>query len=136
MKKYSRQRELILNSIRNRMDHPTAEILYADLKNQMPKIGIATIYRNLAELCESGEIIKIKSKSGPDRYDGNLDPHIHFECNSCCEIYDIEMQSTATKKIENEIRRLAEDIGAEYLNSSISIEGYCKKCKVLVNINY
>ena len=136
MKKYSRQRELILNSLRNRMDHPTAEILYTDLKSQMPEIGIATVYRNLAELCENGDIIKIKSKSGPDRYDGNIEPHIHFECNNCHEIYDIEMQSTATKKVENEIRRLAEDIGAEYSNSSISIDGLCKKCKVLVNINY
>ena len=41
MKKYSRQRELILNSLKSRMDHPTAEILYADLKKQMPEIGIA-----------------------------------------------------------------------------------------------
>lgn len=136
MKKYSRQRELILNSLKNRMDHPTAEILYADLKKQMPEIGIATVYRNLAELCESGNIVKIKSKSGADRYDGNVEPHIHFECNNCHEIYDIEMQSSATKKIDNELIRLAEDIGAQYSNSSIYIDGFCKKCKVLVNINY
>ena len=46
MKKYSRQRELILNSLRNRTDHPTADVLYKDLKNDMPAIGIATVYRN------------------------------------------------------------------------------------------
>ena len=80
MKKYSRQRELVLNSLRNRTDHPTAEILYNDLKNEMPGIGIATIYRNLAELCESGSITKIKSNTGADRYDGKIEPHIHFEC--------------------------------------------------------
>jgi len=136
MQKYSRQRELILNSLKNRMDHPTAEILYADLKNQMPGIGIATVYRNLADLCENGNIIKIKSNYGPDRYDGNIEPHIHFECNKCHEIYDIEMQNPNTRKVDNEIKRLTEDIGAEYANSSIYINGLCKKCKLLVNINY
>ncbi len=136
MKKYSRQRELILNSLRNRTDHPTAEILYKDLKNDMPGIGIATVYRNLAELCESGSILKIKSNTGADRYDGKLQPHIHFECNECHEIYDIEIEEMSTRRIENEIRRLTEDIGAEYANSSIYITGLCKKCKVLVNINY
>ena len=80
MKKYSRQRELILQSLKNRMDHPTAEMLYTDLKEQMPEIGIATIYRNLSDLCEAGEIIKIKSQIGPDRFDGNKKEHIHFEC--------------------------------------------------------
>ena len=51
MRKYSKQRELILNSLRNRKDHPTAEKLYLDLKNEMPELGIATVYRNLSDLC-------------------------------------------------------------------------------------
>ena len=80
MKKYSKQRELIINSLKNRTDHPTADMLYIDLKKEMPNLGIATVYRNLVELCEEGVIIKIKSKNGPDRYDGNTMPHVHFEC--------------------------------------------------------
>ena len=71
MKKYSRQRELILQSLRNRVDHPTAEMLYTDLKTQMPEMGIATVYRNLSDLCEMGEIVKLKSDLGPARFDGN-----------------------------------------------------------------
>ncbi|MFR0822771.1 MAG: Fur family transcriptional regulator [Clostridia bacterium] len=133
MKKYSRQRELILQSLKKRVDHPTAETLYADLKVQMPEIGIATVYRNLADLCETGDIIKIKSKSGPDRFDGNPEPHIHFECDECHEIYDIFIQDNQTKKIDNEIKRLAENIDAQSHTSNIWIYGLCKKCKVLAN---
>ena len=61
MKKYSKQRELILDSLRKRKDHPTAERLYLDLKNEMPELGIATVYRNLSDLCEEGKIIRIKN---------------------------------------------------------------------------
>lgn len=135
MKKYSRQREMILQSLRNRVDHPTAETLYADIKTQMPEIGIATVYRNLSDLCETGQIVKIKSKNGPDRFDGNPEPHIHFECNSCHEIYDIYIHDVQTKKMDNEIQRLAENIGAEAESSNIWIYGFCKKCKLLKNIN-
>lgn len=135
MKKYSKQRELILQSLRNRMDHPTAEMLYNDLKNQMPEIGIATVYRNLSDLCEIGEVIKLKSKLGADRFDANKEEHIHFECNKCHDIEDIYIGNTQTKKIHNEIKRLSEDIGAECESSSISLYGLCKKCKKIANLN-
>ena len=133
MKKYSRQRELILQSLKNRVDHPTAETLYSDLKTKMPEIGIATIYRNLSELCENGEIVKIKSKIGPDRFDGNLKPHIHFECDKCHEIYDIYMKEEQASKFDDEIRRLAENINAESHMTSICIYGICKNCKMLTD---
>lgn len=129
MKKYSKQRELILQSLKNRMDHPTAEMLYTDLKAQMPEIGIATIYRNLSDLCEMGEIIKIKSQTGPDRFDGNKKQHIHFECNECHKIEDIFINEGQSKKIDNEIKKLSEDIGAECENANIWLTGLCNKCK-------
>ena len=50
MEKYSRQREMILQSLRNRVDHPTAETLYEDIKAKMPEIGVATVYRDLSDL--------------------------------------------------------------------------------------
>jgi len=134
MKKYSRQRELILQSLRNRMDHPTAEALYEDLKSQMPEIGIATVYRNLSEMCELGEVIKIKPKVGPDRFDGNAEEHIHFECNKCHEIQDIYINNNQSKKIDNEIKKLSENIDAECDKSNIWLYGLCKKCKKIVNI--
>ena len=91
MKKYSRQREVILESIKMRRDHPTVDMLYEDVKLQMPNIGIATIYRNVSELCNCGQIRKIKCEDGVYRYDGNEENHIHFECNNCHKIFDIKL---------------------------------------------
>ena len=126
MKKYSRQRELILNSLQNRCDHPTAEMLYLDLKKEMPNIGIATVYRNLLEMFEEGKILKLKSESGPDRFDGNVKPHIHFTCNKCKKVYDIFYDNN---KIDEEFEKLASTIGAISESSQIAIQGTCKECK-------
>lgn len=129
MKKYSKQRELILNSLKSRTDHPTAEKLYLDLKNKMPEIGIATVYRNLSDLCEEGLIIRIKTSSGPDRFDGNTMPHIHFECKDCGDITDIVLFEEQVKQLDNDLKDFAKQINAKVDGSEITITGLCKKCK-------
>jgi len=129
MKKYSKQREIILESLQNRKDHPTAESLYIDLKGQMPELGIATVYRNLTELCEEKMISKMKVKNGPDRYDGNQKPHIHFECSNCGEITDIYLTLEQEKQIDLISQKALEGEEAKLENLSLHIEGLCKKCK-------
>ncbi len=49
---YSRQRELILDTLVKNPVHPTAEKLFAIIKKEYPEanIGIATVYRNLSKL--------------------------------------------------------------------------------------
>jgi len=128
MKKYSKQRETILNNLKSRTDHPTAEQLYLDLKEQMPDMGIATVYRNLSELCDEGEIIKIKSKAGADRFDGNNKPHIHFLCEKCEQLLDICLDEKEKNKLDNDMLALAKQIDGKALSSEIVITGICKNC--------
>lgn len=128
VKKYSKQRELILESLRNRKDHPTAEKLFMDLKQAMPELGIATVYRNLADLCEDGQIAKIKSKNGPDRYDGNEIPHIHFECEKCVDLIDIHLDKNQIDQINDIMDEFCKDEQIEYENAEIYLTGLCKKC--------
>ncbi len=128
MKKYSKQREIIISSLKNRKDHPTAEELFLDLKKSMPEIGIATVYRNLQSLCQNDEIIKIKTKSGVDRYDGNIKPHIHFECLKCGKVSDISLEDEQINKLDNDMKKLANEIGAHQEEFSIIISGVCKNC--------
>jgi len=128
MKKYSRQREVIYSSLQKRKDHPTAETLYLDLKEQMPQIGIATVYRNLSELCEEGKAIKIKAKTGPDRFDGNIMPHIHFQCEKCHELIDVFLDKKELKKLDNDMTAIAEKIGGKAVSNEILITGTCEAC--------
>lgn len=129
MKKYSRQRELILQYLQNRMDHPTAETLYLDLKKECPTIGIATVYRNLVELCEEKKILKIKTEEGIDRFDGNMLEHIHFICENCHEVQDIFLSEKEIHGLKNEMKHHVETIDASYEETQITIKGICKQCR-------
>ena len=53
-RKHSRQRELIQEFLRGRKDHPTADAVYANVRQQNPNISLGTVYRNLTLLAESG----------------------------------------------------------------------------------
>lgn len=127
MERYSKQRELIIESLQNRYDHPTAQMVYEDVKEKIPSIGIATVYRNLAKLTEEGRVLKLKTKNGKCRYDGHLEEHIHFECDNCCKIYDIFLDDSS--EFNNDIKKIADTIEAEANNCKLIISGYCKNCK-------
>ena len=130
MKRYSKQREVIIKLLKNRTDHPTADMLYMDLKKELPDIGIATVYRNLSDLYQEGEILKIKPENGgPDRYDGNIEPHIHFECEKCGNVYDIFPEDKLYSSLNDNMKKLAKLIYAQITDSNIKIRGICENCK-------
>lgn len=93
--KYSRQRESILRYLRSTKCHPTAETVYQNIQAENPNISLGTVYRNLTLLTELGEINKITSLNGPDRFDGNIKPHYHFVCMACGAVLDLEIDSLA-----------------------------------------
>ena len=83
MLKRSKQRESIKKFLISRYDHPTAETVYMNIKEEFPNISLGTVYRNLSLLADIGEIQKLSTGIGPDRVDGNPKPHYHFICKEC-----------------------------------------------------
>lgn len=57
--KKSKQRDAIIKFLMTRKDHPTADMVYMNIKEEFPKISLGTVYRNLALLSERGEILKL-----------------------------------------------------------------------------
>lgn len=91
--KYSRQREAIKKFLASRMDHPTADTIYTNMKKEFPNISLGTVYRNLSLLAETGEILKLSTGEGPDRFDGRTAPHYHVICTGCHAVCDLEMDN-------------------------------------------
>ena len=56
--RYSRQREAILENLKNRYDHPTAMELYLSVREDIPNLSLGTLYRNLTLLRDSGKILR------------------------------------------------------------------------------
>ena len=87
--KNSRQRNAILECVMSHHDHPTADIIYQELRESFPNISLGTVYRNLSLLTSLGKIMKITCENHADRFDGQTIPHAHFECKSCGCLQDI-----------------------------------------------
>lgn len=123
MLKYSRQRESIKNFLMSRCDHPTAETIYRNLREDYPNISLGTVYRNLALLSELGEIQTISTGGGPDRFDGNVEPHYHFICRGCGAVMDLKMNSL------EHINLLAQhEFPGEIESHSVLFYGRCRDC--------
>lgn len=89
--KYSRQRESIKACLMNRHDHPTADAVYASIREEYPNISLGTVYRNLNLLVELGEIQKLTCGDGKDHFDADTSPHYHFVCQSCGAVHDLSL---------------------------------------------
>ncbi len=121
--KYSRQRESIKENLNHRYDHPTADMVYSDIRHIYPSISLGTVYRNLALLSELGEIRKLVTGDGAVHFDGNPAPHNHFTCRQCGCVLDLDTQDVSflKKEAEKHFEGIIEDC-------CVNFYGVCSKC--------
>jgi Fur family peroxide stress response transcriptional regulator len=89
--KRSKQREKIYQVLKRTRSHPTAEWVYEKVREQIPRVSLGTIYRNLHVLQEQGKILELDFGEGFSRYDAFVEPHYHFVCDSCGAVQDLEV---------------------------------------------
>ena len=119
---FSRQREHILNYLKNTKMHPTAEEIHQELKKALPNLSLATVYRNCNKLADKGELLRLDA-GGKTHFDADITDHQHFVCNKCNRVYD--MCFSLPQKIINE--NLPE--GFTHQNHRLYFFGICKNCK-------
>lgn len=127
MEKYSKQREEILNFLKQSNNHPTAEEIYSELKKMNSTASMGTVYRNLELLCRKELIKQISIENGPNRYDYMHNIHHHVICKKCGKVYDFNY------KIDIEDLKLSikKQTKAEMIGQDITVQGICKSCKEL-----
>ncbi len=91
--KHSRQREMIKSFLMTRKDHPTADMVYMNVRQQNPNISLGTVYRNLTLLADIGEIQRLRVGDGVDHFDADTSLHYHFVCTKCGCVEDLDMDS-------------------------------------------
>ncbi len=126
---YSRQRNIISEILKNSYDHPTAEEVYALAVKELPTMGIATVYRNLNQLEEMGEIKRIPIMEGSDRFDGHLEEHYHMLCKCCGRLTDLRADDATIEKARNSICDAFNIKDRNIELSPILLEGVCDQCK-------
>ena len=122
--KHFRKRDAILTYLRGTTAHPSAETVYADLKQQIPDLSLGTVYRNLSLFKEQGLIAGVATVKGVERFDGNADPHVHFICTECGAVIDMPQL-----KIPRQLTKNAEQqIGGIIDQCQLSFTGLCREC--------
>ena len=77
-------------------EHPSAEMIYLDLRESNPNLSFGTVYRNLKQLEETGRVIRVSTVNNRERYDANCSDHLHFACEKCGRVIDLMDADTAT----------------------------------------
>ena len=117
------QRQLIFDAVRELDIHATAEQVYEYVQKKHPSISKATVYRNLNQMSETGDLLNIGSFHGSTHYDHNCHEHYHFICERCKRVIDVDGDfSDIRRKIKNTER-------FDILNCCISFSGLCGECK-------
>ncbi len=122
--KYSRQRELILRTVQEHPIHPTADDVYAMLKQTEPNLSLGTVYRNLNFLADHKMIRKILVPNASDRFDGMMDDHHHMLCTQCGEIFDLEHDLA-----EELSKEILQKTGFQMNRCGLMVLGICARCR-------
>lgn len=122
-KRNTRQRQLVLDAVRARYDHPSADQIYQDVRTVDEKISRGTVYRNLNVLVESGDIFHVKVANA-ERFECGMDLHHHLLCTKCGSLCDV----TFTYQIELD-KKLAEETGYKIERHQTVFEGICPNCQ-------
>jgi Fur family ferric uptake transcriptional regulator len=117
------QRQIILEELRKVTSHPTAAELHEIVRCRLPKISLATVYRNLDLLAEEGSIRKLGPGSQETRFDGNVGRHYHVRCHHCGRVDDVHGISDAVVGKPEQVG------GYEILSHHLEFVGICPACK-------
>lgn len=121
--RYSRQREALIEILKNTDSHPTADWIYNELRKLFPNISLATVYRNLRQLSEQGEILALLSGTEPEHYDGCTDDHYHFMCTDCKSVKDLDID--VLPQLNSEVSKKT---GFKVARHSLMFYGICSDC--------
>lgn len=122
------QRDIILQELRNCTDHPSADELYERVKKKLPRISLATVYRNLEILSESGTIGKIEISGRQKRFDWQVNQHNHIYCIHCHRVDNIELAGPSRETLRPE-----NDKGYQISGCRIEFTGLCPDCQITLS---
>lgn len=119
----TRQRQIVLNAVTHRYDHPTAEQIYQDVQEVDSHISRGTVYRNLDVLERQNLLFQVHAPEA-NRFDLRCDNHYHMICTSCGKVCDapVEYESQHDQTV-------AKLTGYQITRHQALWEGICPECQ-------
>lgn len=124
--KQSRQRERIAQTFFAMGGHVTVDQLVARVRLEDPKVSVATVYRTMKLLSESGLAVARQFGDGQARYEAGAgrEHHDHLICTVCGDILEF-----ANARIESLQELVARRHGFEVESHRLELYGRCARCR-------
>ncbi len=116
----------MLQVIRSREDHPTANEIFQAAREHLPTISYATVYNSLRFLKEAGLVHEIKFGDGASRYDRETDRHDHAICTDCGKLVDFDLPEAAEL-----MKAAARKSKFRPTSVQLTLRGTCPDCKAI-----
>ena len=117
------QKSFIYNYLKSVKTHPSAEVVYKEVRKKLPNISQGTVYRVLNNFKEKGEIISIDTKD-TIHFDADISDHAHFICEECGNVFDVIAECSKCGVLKNKKTKVG-----KINHYKINFYGICGACK-------
>ncbi len=121
--KMTPQRMAVYKALLETDEHPSAEMVFNKVRQQMPTISLDTVNRTLLTLAEIGTAFIVEGSGDAKRFDGNLEAHQHFKCIKCKRIIDFHYKSFDNITVPKTVNKRF-----TVLRKTVYFEGICDLC--------
>jgi Fur family peroxide stress response transcriptional regulator len=123
LRRATRQRRFVYETVASTKSHPTAEQVHEQVRRQMPRVSLGTVYRNLQLLVAEGRL-RAWTRGRTTRFDADISAHDHFSCRECGLLLDLERTPRAFA-VERRLRSRGHEIEEHVLE----FVGICRDCR-------
>lgn len=118
------QRVAVMDAVSGNGSHPSAEEVYEEVRERIPSISLATVYKVLGELRDLGQLRELPV-SGKLRFDADVGPHHHLVCDRCRRVEDVRRDGASpAPKLPS-----AAAGGFRILGAEVIFRGLCPGCR-------
>jgi Fur family transcriptional regulator, peroxide stress response regulator len=121
--KVTHQRSEIFRELASTDEHPDAETIYQKVHERIPAVSRDTVYRTLAFLEENGLVRRAEVRSGPARYDAEVEDHHHFVCISCGTVRDVHSEELDRIPVPDSVKGIGRVTARQ-----VQLQGVCRDC--------
>lgn len=122
--RFTTQRAAVYRTLAVSRSHPTADEIFTDVRERIPDISLATVYKALEAFVSAGVARKLTIGEGPARYDGRTEEHEHVRCLSCGRVADVD-----DLRMEECLEGVDGATEYEVVDYRLELLGHCPRCR-------
>jgi Fe2+ or Zn2+ uptake regulation protein len=122
-KRTTRQLEQVFKALQGDHTHPFAHEIYQRVHKKLPRIGLATVYRNLHSLVDEGKIRTLHLDEQGARFDPETRQHDHFVCERCRRVVDLFLRQARPVDLSSLAKQ-----GYVVTTHTVTVHGLCQAC--------